>query len=86
MRRALEFYKSRFPQIDAILIGTRRTDPHGGESLTSKGPRHECTPGQLFIYLVTLFFFCSHAFIPEYVRCRMAGVRAHQSHHRLVLF
>ncbi len=31
MRQALETYKKLFPQITAILIGTRRTDPHGGE-------------------------------------------------------
>lgn len=31
MRQALETYKELFPQITAILIGTRRTDPHGGE-------------------------------------------------------
>lgn len=31
MRRALELYKLRFPAIQAILIGTRRTDPHGGK-------------------------------------------------------
>ena len=30
MRRALQVYKDKFPQIDGILIGTRRTDPHGG--------------------------------------------------------
>jgi FAD synthetase len=30
MRQALGMYKSRFPHITAILIGTRRTDPHGG--------------------------------------------------------
>lgn len=29
MRRALELYKLRFPDIQAILVGTRRTDPHG---------------------------------------------------------
>ncbi|KAI0333702.1 adenine nucleotide alpha hydrolases-like protein [Cubamyces sp. BRFM 1775] len=29
MRRALELYKTRFPHIEAILIGTRRGDPHG---------------------------------------------------------
>ncbi|KAH7920194.1 adenine nucleotide alpha hydrolases-like protein [Leucogyrophana mollusca] len=29
MRRALEIYKMRFPGIQAILIGTRRSDPHG---------------------------------------------------------
>lgn len=30
MRQALEVYKSQFPHITAILVGTRRTDPHGG--------------------------------------------------------
>lgn len=33
MRLALELYKARFPQVEAILIGTRRSDPHGGECL-----------------------------------------------------
>ena len=32
MRRGLELYKERYPNIDAILVGTRRGDPHGGES------------------------------------------------------
>jgi hypothetical protein len=31
MREALQMYKDRFPQISAILIGTRRADPHGGK-------------------------------------------------------
>jgi FAD synthetase len=30
MREALELYRARFPAVEAILIGTRRTDPHGG--------------------------------------------------------
>jgi FAD synthetase len=30
MRQALELYRARFPEVEAILIGTRRTDPHGG--------------------------------------------------------
>jgi FAD synthetase len=30
MREALELYRARFPSVVAILIGTRRTDPHGG--------------------------------------------------------
>ncbi|KAF8500177.1 adenine nucleotide alpha hydrolases-like protein [Russula emetica] len=29
MREALESYRARFPTVEAILIGTRRTDPHG---------------------------------------------------------
>ena len=36
MRRALEVYKETFPQIEAILVGTRRGDPHGGELHTDK--------------------------------------------------
>ncbi|KAI0342452.1 adenine nucleotide alpha hydrolases-like protein [Trametopsis cervina] len=31
MKGALAVYKERFPHIDAILIGTRRTDPHGAK-------------------------------------------------------
>jgi FAD synthetase len=34
MLQALEAYKEHFPHIGAILIGTRRTDPHGGEPLS----------------------------------------------------
>lgn len=30
MRQALEMYKAQLPHINGILIGTRRTDPHGG--------------------------------------------------------
>jgi FAD synthetase len=35
MRQALHAYKDRFPHIAAILLGTRRTDPHGGTSIPS---------------------------------------------------
>jgi FAD synthetase len=31
MRQALELYKTTHPFIDAILVGTRRGDPHGGQ-------------------------------------------------------
>lgn len=34
MRQALQRYKDKFPHITAILIGTRRTDPHGGTQRT----------------------------------------------------
>ncbi|PPQ74349.1 hypothetical protein CVT24_000660 [Panaeolus cyanescens] len=37
MRQALETYKFRFPNITAILIGTRRTDPHGA-TLSHRNP------------------------------------------------
>ncbi|KAF8452539.1 hypothetical protein L210DRAFT_1030453 [Boletus edulis BED1] len=29
MRRALYLYKEKYPQIEAVLVGTRRSDPHG---------------------------------------------------------
>lgn len=35
MKVALVLYKEKFPHVDAILIGTRRTDPHGGTANTS---------------------------------------------------
>ncbi|KAJ7845919.1 hypothetical protein B0H13DRAFT_2409165, partial [Mycena leptocephala] len=46
MKQALEIYKNKFPNIDAILIGTRRTDPHGAtlshRNMTDSGwPRFE---------------------------------------------
>ncbi|KAK0205441.1 hypothetical protein DFS33DRAFT_767082 [Desarmillaria ectypa] len=31
MLQALEIYKQKFPEISAILIGTRRADPHGAK-------------------------------------------------------
>ncbi len=33
MRVSLELYKARFPGVEAIVIGTRRSDPHGGECI-----------------------------------------------------
>jgi FAD synthetase len=35
MRQALATYKEKFPRISGILIGTRRSDPHGGECILS---------------------------------------------------
>ncbi|EPT01870.1 hypothetical protein FOMPIDRAFT_1023106 [Fomitopsis schrenkii] len=37
MKRALEHYKEKFPHIEAILIGTRRADPHGA-TLSFRNP------------------------------------------------
>ncbi|KAI9508260.1 adenine nucleotide alpha hydrolases-like protein [Russula earlei] len=31
MRESLQLYRARFPTVTAILIGTRRTDPHGAK-------------------------------------------------------
>ncbi|KAI0767244.1 hypothetical protein C8Q74DRAFT_1279098 [Fomes fomentarius] len=41
MRLALEFYKNRCPHVEAILIGTRRGDPHGAKL----GFRNPTDPG-----------------------------------------
>ncbi|KAI0692703.1 hypothetical protein BC835DRAFT_1356143 [Cytidiella melzeri] len=41
MKGALAAYKERFPHIEAILIGTRRTDPHGA----NLGTRNPTDPG-----------------------------------------
>ncbi|KAJ3563165.1 hypothetical protein NP233_g9116 [Leucocoprinus birnbaumii] len=46
MRQALQTYKDLFPQITAILIGTRRTDPHGGKP----------SPLSVFIELSSSYF------------------------------
>jgi FAD synthetase len=44
MRRGLELYKERYPDVDAILIGTRRGDPHGGASPPLSAPYPRLTP------------------------------------------
>ncbi|KAF5384311.1 hypothetical protein D9615_003387 [Tricholomella constricta] len=46
MRQALEAYKRKFPHISAVLLGTRRSDPHGAtlshRNMTDNGwPRFE---------------------------------------------
>ncbi|KAJ3973077.1 hypothetical protein EV361DRAFT_796936 [Lentinula raphanica] len=43
MRQALEMYKAQFPHINGILIGTRRTDPHG-DRISSRCPTDEGWP------------------------------------------
>ncbi|KAJ3797056.1 adenine nucleotide alpha hydrolases-like protein [Lentinula aff. detonsa] len=43
MRQALEMYKVQFPHINGILIGTRRTDPHG-DRISSRCPTDEGWP------------------------------------------
>lgn len=42
MKSALALYKAKFPHIEAILIGTRRTDPHGGTCFTSTAVSSLC--------------------------------------------
>lgn len=36
MRQALQVYKDKCPEMRAILIGTRRSDPHGGKEARNK--------------------------------------------------
>ncbi|KAI1792370.1 adenine nucleotide alpha hydrolases-like protein [Ganoderma leucocontextum] len=43
MRIALELYKARFPGVEAIVIGTRRSDPHGA-NLSFRNPTDEDWP------------------------------------------
>jgi len=47
IRQALYVYKKQFPNVNAILLGTRRLDPHGGIPLAilirSDNPSHSIT-------------------------------------------
>ncbi|KAJ3929429.1 MAG: adenine nucleotide alpha hydrolases-like protein [Lentinula lateritia] len=43
MRQALEMYKAQLPHINGILIGTRRTDPHG-DRISFRCPTDEGWP------------------------------------------
>ncbi|KAF8523036.1 hypothetical protein JB92DRAFT_3140888 [Gautieria morchelliformis] len=43
MKYALKAYKNEFPNIEAILVGTRRGDPHGGR-LAYKNPTDDDWP------------------------------------------
>lgn len=43
MKRALEVYKERFPEVQAVLIGMRRADPHGGTNYPAQmTTTHSC--------------------------------------------
>ena len=74
MKEALEAYKRRFPRIEGILIGTRRTDPHGGKS-------------HLNIFYATLLekFLISQTVISHDDGPRLATIRSYTPHHKLVL-
>lgn len=61
MRQALDIYKRKFPHISAILIGTRRGDPHGGQL-----PINEISP--------RLTIFDRETISSEYDRRRLAPV------------
>ena len=54
MKRALEHYKEKFPHIEAILIGTRRGDPHGGEFSLQALASLDMSLGALLAFCVTL--------------------------------
>lgn len=73
MRRALEVYKEKFPLVEAILVGTRRGDPHGGT-----------LPCCLFA-LRDFDTQCSDFELSEPDRRRLAALRARAPDHQLVV-
>ncbi|CCM05418.1 uncharacterized protein FIBRA_07635 [Fibroporia radiculosa] len=64
MKHALESYKARFPHISAILIGTRRGDPHGA-TLTHRNP---CDPGWPRFVRINPIINWSYSAVWEYLR------------------
>jgi 3'-phosphoadenosine 5'-phosphosulfate sulfotransferase (PAPS reductase)/FAD synthetase len=72
MRQALDIYKTKFPQITAILIGTRRTDPHGGQ-------RHSLKEGKFNDFIRSNFISQKHD------RQRLASVRTYKPNYQLVV-
>ncbi|KAI0634055.1 hypothetical protein C8Q77DRAFT_1109623 [Trametes polyzona] len=64
MRKALELYKARFPHIEAILIGTRRGDPHGAKL----GFRNPTDPGWPQFVRVNPIINWSYADVWAYLR------------------
>jgi hypothetical protein len=73
MRQALEIYKSRFPHRSAILVGTRRSDPHGGVHVIS------------YMTQIVILIMQSYAITPKYDGPRLASLRAYKPHHQLVV-
>lgn len=65
MRRALEVYKSEFPHIEAILVGTRRGDPHGGKRADLNYPLQRLSG--------PLFAADSNSVLSQYDRSRLAS-------------
>ena len=70
MRRALEVYKEEFPEIEAILIGTRRTDPHGCKWFfsfliyTTLLPHFPSLPNiPTYLYVLAVLFLLGFLFI-----------------------
>ncbi|KZS87982.1 adenine nucleotide alpha hydrolases-like protein [Sistotremastrum niveocremeum HHB9708] len=49
MKTALDLYRKQCPEIDAILIGTRRTDPHG-EKLSHRTPTDVDWPAYMRVH------------------------------------
>ncbi|KAI0634068.1 hypothetical protein C8Q77DRAFT_725337 [Trametes polyzona] len=64
MRKALELYKARFPHIEAILVGTRRGDPHGAKL----GFRNPTDPGWPQFVRVNPIINWSYADVWAYLR------------------
>lgn len=73
MRRALEVYKENFPHIDAILVGTRRGDPHGGAH-------------SVYFFCPSLIASVrSNTFLPKHDGLGLAALRTRASDHQLVV-
>lgn len=64
MKQALEIYKARFSHVDAILIGTRRGDPHGA-ALTFRNPTD---PGWPAFERINPIINWSYSAVWEYLR------------------
>lgn len=84
MRLALEIYKEKFPGIEGIFIGTRRTDPHGG-AFSLFLSRYPLLAFELMsiasILLMFLGVLYSHAGVSEQDRQRLAVVYSYTSYH-----
>ncbi len=73
MREALELYRARFPTVEAILIGTRRADPHGG------APSINWRASRFYLRV------SSDIGLPREDRSRLATIRTRTPNHQLGL-
>jgi hypothetical protein len=92
MRRGLELYKQRYPDIDAILVGTRRGDPHGGASACLLSALlfypfiDPCILFHLTLHALDIYLTSNSNIIPsKHDRPWLACVRAHKPNNQLGL-
>ena len=74
MRRGLELYKIEHPGVSAILMGTRKGDPHGGQYCSLS-----------LILEQSAYRMCSGTFAQKHDRRRLAAVRAGKPNNQLGL-